>query len=62
MKDGQTGVYINSGRVVRFRKIDIVYSTDDYVISKMSDEDGFLQLYDEVIIEGKDELYDGKPM
>ena len=62
MKDGKTGVYINSGRVVRFRQIDIVYTADDYVISRVSDDKDFLQLYDEVIVEGKDGLYDDMPM
>ena len=62
MKDGKTGVYIISGRVVRFRQIDIVYTAADYVISEMHDEEEYLQLYDEVIVEGKDELYDGKPV
>lgn len=62
MQDGKTGVYINSGRVVRFRQIDIVYTAEDYVISELHDESEYLQLYDEIIIEGKDELYDGKPV
>lgn len=67
MVDGQTGVYIKSGNVARFRKINIIYDGDDYVISKVQDskveeQRTFLQLYDEIIIEGKGELYDKKPL
>lgn len=56
----QAGVYIRSGNVAVFRKIDQLYSEPaDYVISKVTDESGYLQLYDDIIVSGKG-LYDGK--
>ncbi len=56
----QAGVYIRSGNVAVFRKIDQLYSEPaDYVISKVTDEYGYLQLYDDIIVSGKG-LYDGK--
>ncbi len=56
----QAGVYIRSGNVAAFRKIDQLYSEPaDYVISKIKDESGYLQLYDDIIVSGKG-LYDGK--
>ena len=58
--DGQKGVYVLRGNKVSFRKIDVVYSGKDFVLADDSNEsDGQIQLYDEVITEGKD-LYDGK--
>lgn len=58
--DGSTGVYIKLGRVVKFRKIDIVYSDDNIVLADSPQmEQGYLRLYDEIITEGT-ELYDGK--
>ncbi len=58
--DMQAGVYIRSGNVAAFRKIDQLYSEPaDYVICKIKDESGYLQLYDDIIVSGKG-LYDGK--
>lgn len=57
----QPGVYISMGQVVHFKKIDILYETDDYVISAINSDGEYLQLYDEIILEG-DDLYDNKPI
>lgn len=66
--DGEKGVYVRRGNVARFRKLNIVYSDQTYVISATASQDGepivddpsnYLKQYDEVILEGKD-LYDGK--
>ncbi|MGI5889092.1 MAG: HlyD family efflux transporter periplasmic adaptor subunit, partial [Oscillospiraceae bacterium] len=60
--DGETGVYVKYGTQVIFKKIDPVYSTKDYVISRLNtSDDGYLRLYDEIITEGKD-LYDGRDL
>lgn len=59
--DGEAGVYIVQGSIVKFRPIEIIYKTDTYTLCEKS-EDGssdMLRLYDEVIEKGKD-LYDGK--
>ena len=56
----QAGVYVKSGNVVMFRKIEQIYSEPaDYVICKPMTESGYLRLYDDIIVGGKD-LYDGK--
>lgn len=52
--DGEVGVYIQLGSMVRFRKINIVYSDDNIILAEATNEDGYLKLYDEVIIEGVD--------
>lgn len=66
--DGEKGVYVRRGNVARFRRLNVVYSDQTYVISSTADRDGnpivddpdgYLKQYDEVILEGKD-LYDGK--
>lgn len=54
------GVYILFGQVVRFRRVNDIYATDDFVISKIDQElSGYVSLYDMVITKGR-ELYDGK--
>lgn len=57
--DGEKGVFIQLANVVRFRKVDIVYSDDTVILSGKSSKSGYVALYDEIIIEGTD-LYDGK--
>lgn len=56
----QVGVYIRSGNVVAFRKIKQKFSQPaDYAICEIVDDDEFLQMYDDIIVGGRD-LYDGK--
>ncbi|MBQ2775129.1 MAG: hypothetical protein IJF40_04500 [Clostridia bacterium] len=64
--DGVQGVYVLTGNIVSFKRIDVVYTGEDYVITKkiyttVRDENDvpYVKLYDEVIVEGK-ELSDGK--
>lgn len=59
-EEQQAGVYIRSGNVVAFRKIEQQFSEPaEYVICKEISEDGYLRLYDDIIVGGRD-LYDGK--
>lgn len=56
----ETGVYVRVGNMVAFRKIEQEYNeAATYSICKEIDEDGYLKLYDDVILGGKG-LYDGK--
>lgn len=58
--DGQKGVYVLSGNIVKFKKINIDYSDNEISICNNPDnESGFVELYDNIIVEGTD-LYDGK--
>lgn len=59
--DGVTGVYIMQGSIVKFRPIEIVYSTDTFSVCKQApnNSNDSIRLYDEVIEKGKN-LYDGK--
>ena len=63
-EDNEKGVYVVSGGRMYFRKIKIVYSTNDYsiVADPYKDSDimkndypsQYLHLYDEYIVEGRD--------
>ena len=62
--DNQMGVYVLSGDKIYFRKIDQIYETTDYILSRTyykGDSEGtdYVKLYDTIIVEGKD-LYDQK--
>ena len=59
--NGQTGVYIIQGSIVKFRPVEIIYTTETFSLCKR-DENNLseaIRLYDEVIEKGKN-LYDGK--
>ncbi len=55
----ERGVYIVRGSSLAFKKINVVYWGEDYVICSQEDGDDFLKLYDEIVTEGKD-LHDGR--
>ncbi|MBE6800732.1 MAG: hypothetical protein E7529_05965 [Ruminococcaceae bacterium] len=58
--DGEQGVYIVRGNLMGFRKIKVVYTTDDYsIVSNPENDSGYIKLYDKVVTEGVD-LYDNK--
>lgn len=59
-ENGEKGVFIKLGVNICFRYIDIVRTEGDYTLVKdTTDKNGYLSLYDSVIVEGTD-LYDGK--
>ncbi len=58
--DGQKGVFVLSGNIVKFKKINIDYSdTEMSICNNPENESGFIELYDNIIVEGTD-LYDEK--
>jgi len=50
------GVYVLKGEQVVFKKIDVIYEGSDYVLSSLEhkDDDDYLALYDDIMIEGVD--------
>ena len=58
--DGTAGVYVITGITVKFIPVEVIYSTEDYILCKQEQSnDTVLRLYDEVVVKGK-KLYDGK--
>ena len=47
----EKGVYVILGQDVQFKKIDIVYEGEDYVLSKNSSNEDYLLLYDQILLE-----------
>lgn len=64
-KDNEPGVYVIRGAVMNFKKVEIVYSSDDYSIVINPYEDNpqykydYINMYDRYITDGKN-LEDGK--
>lgn len=59
--DGEKGVYALVSNIAKWRRADILYTGEDYVILSYNDPDisNGIKLYDEIIIRGKD-VHDGK--
>ena len=58
--DSKRGVYVLTGMQVKFVEVNIIYSSDNYMLcEKQTDDEKSLRLYDDVIVKGKN-LYDGK--
>jgi hypothetical protein len=58
--NGVKGAYVLMGNTAKFKKLNVIYSGDSFMISKLNtSDDDSLQVYDEVIM-GSDNLYDGK--
>ncbi|MBE6889843.1 MAG: hypothetical protein E7485_07510 [Ruminococcaceae bacterium] len=57
--EGERGVYIVRGSSLAFRKINVIYWGEDYIICSQEAEEDYVKLYDEIVTEGKD-LHDGK--
>ncbi len=62
MENDEVGVYIQDGSVVRFRKVNQILSQEEFTLVEDTSElskDGYLSLYDNIIVEGRD-LHDGR--
>lgn len=48
----EKGVYILLGQKIAFKKVDAIYEDEDYILSKITNDSGFISAYDDIIIEG----------
>ncbi len=55
----ERGVYVVRGSSLAFKRINVIYWGEDYVICSQEEGDDYLKLYDEIVTEGKD-LHDGR--
>ena len=58
-ENDERGVFVVRGTSLVFRKINVIYWGEGYVICSQESGDDYLKLYDRIVTEGKD-LYDGK--
>lgn len=48
------GVYVKLGEQINFKKLDVVYEGDNFVLSSLNAGNGYLSLYDDIVVEGVD--------
>ena len=46
------GVFVKLGNEIYFKKLDVIYEQESYVISKKTADKSYLQLYDDIVVEG----------
>ncbi|MDE5916852.1 MAG: hypothetical protein K2G62_01840, partial [Oscillospiraceae bacterium] len=49
------GVYVKVGEQIVFKKIDVIYEGDRFVLSSLNAGNGYAALYDDIVVEGVDE-------
>lgn len=49
--NGEKGVYVIEGELIEFKKLDVIYDGDDYVLSRNTADSEYLNLYDQVLLE-----------
>lgn len=49
-KDGVKGVYVLVGQNIKFKKLDVLYEGNDFVISKNTSDTSFVVLYDQILL------------
>lgn len=50
-RGSQKGVYVILGKDISFKKIDVIYEGDDYVLSKNTSDPSYLLMYDQILLE-----------
>ncbi|MBQ4094866.1 MAG: hypothetical protein IJC65_00375 [Oscillospiraceae bacterium] len=50
--DNQKGVYIIYGEDMLFKKINVIYEGDDFVLAEITDNPDYLNVYDQIVLEG----------
>ena len=50
--NGEKGVYVKFGQQLAFKKIDVIFEGDDYILSNSSPKNGYLLLYDDIVVDG----------
>lgn len=52
-KKNEKGVYVLFGQKVSFKKLDIIYECDEYVLSRISADSNYVSNYDNIITKGE---------
>lgn len=57
--EGYQGVFIDAGLFIRFRRIDVLYAGEGFVLVRRSNDSSGVQIFDNIIVRGNN-LYDGR--
>ena len=52
-KKNEKGVYILQGQRIAFKKLDIIFECDEYLLSKITSDNEYVSVYDDIILNGE---------
>ena len=53
-KNNEKGCYVLWGQRVLFKKVDTIFEDNDYILSRITSDESYVCVYDDIIIEGVD--------
>lgn len=52
-KSNEKGVYIQLGQKIQFKKVDVIYESDEYLLSAITSDKEYISVYEDIIVEGE---------
>lgn len=52
-KNNEKGVYVLLGQRIAFKKVDVIYECDDYLLSEITSDTSYLSVYEDIILSGE---------
>ncbi|MGN0600126.1 MAG: HlyD family efflux transporter periplasmic adaptor subunit [Oscillospiraceae bacterium] len=52
-KNNEKGVYVLLGQRIAFKKVDVIYECDDYLLSAITSDTGYISVYEDIILNGE---------
>lgn len=52
-KNNEKGVYVLLGQRIAFKKVDVIYECDDYLLSAITSDTSYISVYEDIIISGE---------
>lgn len=52
-KNNEKGVYVLLGQRIAFKKVDVIYECEDYLLSAITSDTGYISVYEDIILSGE---------
>ncbi|MGN1135840.1 MAG: HlyD family efflux transporter periplasmic adaptor subunit [Oscillospiraceae bacterium] len=52
-KNNEKGVYVLLGQRIAFKKVDVIYECDDYLLSAITSDTDYISVYEDIILNGE---------
>lgn len=52
-KNNEKGVYVLLGQRIAFKKVDVIYECDDYLLSAITSDTSYISVYEDIILSGE---------
>lgn len=52
-KNNEKGVYVLLGQRIAFKKVDVIYECDEYLLSAITSDTSYISVYEDIILSGE---------